>query len=153
MRTTQSPFYIIKKNERGIVESFGKFKRFVEPGSHYQIPLIEITKIIDIGEHSIAIPPEDIVTKDNILIKVGGTIVARPGDSIEDVKSSYYNIHDWKTSLLELAKTNLRQEFSKLNSNECKEDDIDSNIQCSLGNIGDSWGIVISKVEIELNVF
>ena len=50
MRLKRSIVYVVKQYERGIMESFGKYKRFIEPGLHFQIPLVEITRIRDIRE-------------------------------------------------------------------------------------------------------
>ena len=43
MRKVIGPIYVVKQYERGIVEFFGKYKRFVEPGLQLQIPFVELT--------------------------------------------------------------------------------------------------------------
>ena len=44
MRKVMGPIYVVKQFERGIVEFFGKYKRFVGPGLHIQIPIVEFTR-------------------------------------------------------------------------------------------------------------
>lgn len=152
MRIVYSPVYTLKQYERGIVELFGKYKRFVEPGLHFQIPFIEITRIRDVREHTMDFPPQEVITKDNVEITVDGIIWARPGLDTEDVKMSFYNIDYWNTAVLELAKTNLRQEFGKLTLDESlvAREKIASNLQLSLDKMTDNWGIKVCKVEIKL---
>ncbi|GBC62063.1 SPFH/Band 7/PHB domain protein [Desulfonema ishimotonii] len=152
MRTVYSPIYTLKQYERGIVEFFGKYRRFVEPGLHFQLPFVELTRIRDIREHTMDFPPQDVITKDNVEITVDGIIWARPGLDSEDVKMSFYHIDDWSTAVLELAKTNLRQEFGKLTLDESlvAREKIASNLQLSLDKMTDNWGIKVCNVEIKL---
>ena len=55
MRRVIGPIYVVKQFERGIVEFFGRYKRFAGPGLHIQIPLVEFTRIRDIREHTMDI--------------------------------------------------------------------------------------------------
>jgi len=114
MRRIMGPIYVVKQFERGIVELFGRYKRFVAPGIHVQIPMIELTRIRDIREHTMDIEPQPVITKDNVEINVDGLIWVRPGLEAEHIKKTFYNIDDWKIAVLQLAKTNLRQEFGGL---------------------------------------
>ena len=84
--------YVVKQYERGIVELFGKYKRFVEPGLHFQIPLVEITRIRDVREHTMDITPQPVITKDNVEIHVDGLIWVSPGLQAEDIKNTFYNM-------------------------------------------------------------
>ena len=81
MRLRSTPFYVVKEFERGIVEVFGKYRKPVGPGLHFQIPFIEMTRIRDVREHTMDIMPQEVITKDNVEIKVDGVIWVRPGFS------------------------------------------------------------------------
>ena len=144
--------YVVKQFERGIVEQFGKYNRFVGPGLHFQIPFIEMTRIRDVREHTMDIEPQPVITKDNVEIMVDGLIWCRPGLEAEDIKKTFYNIDNWKNAILQLAKTNLRQEFGELTLDESfiARERISSNLQRVLDEMTDEWGLKVCKVEIRL---
>ncbi len=152
MRIKFGMFYIVRQYERGIVEAFGKYRRFVEPGLHVQIPLINVTRIRDIREHTMDISPQDVITKDNVEIKVDGLIWARPGLESVDIQKTFYNIDNWKVAVIQLAQTNLRQEFGHLTLDESlvSRERISQNLQQSLDQMTDGWGLKVTKVEIKL---
>jgi regulator of protease activity HflC (stomatin/prohibitin superfamily) len=152
MRRIVSPIYIVKQYERGIVEFFGKYHSFVEPGLHFQWPVINITRVRDVREHTMDIEPQPVITKDNVEILVDGIIWVRPGLQSEDIQRTFYNIDNWKIATLQLAKTNLRQEFGELTLDESltARDRISSNLQTNLDNMTDDWGLKVCKVEIRL---
>jgi len=152
MRNIRFPLYIIKQYERGIVESFGKYVRFVEPGVHFQWPLINLTRVRDVREHTMDIEPQPVITKDNVEIQVDGLIWVRPGLNAEDIQKTFYNIDDWKTAVLQLAKTNLRQEFGQLTLDESltARERISTNLQRVLDELTNDWGLKVCKVEIRL---
>ena len=133
-RTILSPAYIIRQYERGIVEFFGGFSGFVETGLHFQLPFVQLTRVRDIREHTMDIEPQAVITKDNVEIHVDGIIWVRPGLSVEEIKRTFYNIDDWKRATIELAKTNLRQEFGGLTLDESliARERISSNLQDTL---------------------
>jgi regulator of protease activity HflC (stomatin/prohibitin superfamily) len=151
-RTISGPVYIIKECERGIVEFFGRFSSFVEPGLHFQIPLIHTTKVRDIREHTMEIEPQAVITKDNVEIHVDGLIWVRPGTTVDEIKKTFYNIDDWKHATIELAKTNLRQEFGGLTLDESliARERISTNLQDTLDRLTKDWGLKVCKVEIKL---
>ena len=152
MRVKRSPFFIIKPYERGIVEFFGRYKKFIGPGLHFQVPFIEISRIRDVREHTMDILPQEVITKDNVEIRVDGVIWVRPGYSEEEIKKTFYSIDNWKFAVMQLAYTNLRQEFGHLTLDESlvAREKINHNLQQSLDKITDEWGLKVTKVEIKL---
>jgi len=152
MRTALFPIYIIRQHERGIVELFGRYQRFVEPGLHVQWPLLNLTRVRDVREHTMDIEPQPVITSDNVEIRVDGVIWVRPGLAAEDIKKTFYNIDDWKTAVIQLAKTNLRQEFGELTLDESltARERISSNLQTALDRMTGDWGLKVCKVEIQL---
>ncbi len=146
------PIYIIRQRERGIVERFGEYARFVGPGLHIQTPFAEITRVRDIREHTMDIEPQPVITKDNVEIMVDVVIWVRPGLEEEDLKKTFYNIDDWKYAVTQLAKTNLRQEFGNLSMDESlvAREQISEKIRDALSSTTKEWGLAVRKVEIKL---
>ena len=152
MRRIHFPIYIIRQYERGIVEFFGKYQHFVEPGFHMQWPILNITRVRDVREHTMDIEPQPVITKDNVEIQVDGLIWVRPGLQSEDIQKTFYNIDNWKIAVLQLAKTNLRQEFGQLTLDDSltARERISANLQAVLDEMVADWGLKVCKVEIRL---
>ncbi len=147
-----TPIVVIKQYERGVVEKFGKYKKFVSPGIWFQVPWASVTRIRDIREHTMEIEPQHLITKDNVEIRADGLIWARPGLEEEEIKKTFYNIDDWKAAVLQLSKTTLRQEFGELTLDESliARERISSNIRETLRRMTAEWGVNVGKVEIRL---
>ncbi|GLI54580.1 hypothetical protein PM10SUCC1_00950 [Propionigenium maris DSM 9537] len=152
MKIKYFPIYWVRQYERGVVELFGKYRRFAEPGFHVQFPIFEITRVRDVREHTMDISPQNVITKDNVEINVDGIIWARPIYTEEEIKKTFYNIDNWKVAVMKLAQTNLRQEFGQLTLDESliARGKIAQDLQIALDRIAEEWGITITKVEIKV---
>lgn len=152
MRTIVSFMYTLKPYERGIQETLGKYSRFVMPGFGIQIPMLQIIRIRDVREHTMDIPPQPVITKDNVEIRVDGVMWVRPASDEESIKRTFYNIDNWKRAIIQLAQTNLRQEFGDLTLDESlvARERIANNLQNVLNKFALEWGLLVSKVEIML---
>ncbi|MFN2109453.1 MAG: SPFH domain-containing protein, partial [Anaerolineae bacterium] len=130
----------------------GKYDCFVMPGLGFQIPFFQLVRIRDIREHTMDIPPQPVITKDNVEIRVDGVMWVRPKSDEESIKRTFYNIDNWKRAIIQLAMTNLRQEFGDLTLDESliAREKIASNLQRVLNEFATDWGLVVSKVEIML---
>ena len=152
MRTIYFPIYTLRPFERGIQEKLGRYNRFVMPGLGFQIPFIHIIRIRDVREHTMDIHPQPVITKDNVEIQVDGIMWVRPTIDEEAIKKTFYNIDDWKRAVIQLAMTNLRQEFGDLTLDESlvARTTIATNLQRILNTYAVEWGLTVSKVEIRL---
>lgn len=152
MRTIYSMIYTLKPYERGIKETLGKYDSFIMPGLGFQLPFIQLIRIRDIREHTVDIPPQPVITKDNVEIRVDGVMWVRPKSDEESIKRTFYNIDNWKRAVIQLAMTNLRQEFGDLTLDESlvAREKIAANLQRVLNEFAADWGLVVSKVEIML---
>jgi regulator of protease activity HflC (stomatin/prohibitin superfamily) len=150
MRTTRFPIFVLRPFERGIQETFGKYSRFVGPGIGLQIPLAQLIRVRDIREHTMDINPQAVITKDNVEITVDGVMWVRPGGDETSIKKTFYDIDNWKRAIIQLAMTNLRQEFGDLTLDESlvARERIANNLQSVLHSFAEEWGLVVSKVEI-----
>jgi len=152
MRHIRNAIYIIRPYERGIQETFGKYSRFIKPGLGFQIPIIHIIRVRDVREHTMDIPPQSVITKDNVEINVDGVMWVRPNPDEESIKRTFYSIDNWKRAIIQLAMTNLRQEFGDLTLDESliAREKIAENLQRVLNTFAVEWGLIVSKVEIML---
>ncbi len=152
MRTIHSFIYTLKPYERGIKEVLGNYTAFVMPGLGFQLPFLSLVRVRDVREHTMDIPPQPVITKDNVEIRVDGVMWVRPKADEDSIKRTFYNIDDWKRAVIQLAMTNLRQEFGDLTLDESlvAREKIATNLQRVLNDFAADWGLVISKVEIML---
>ena len=152
MRTVYGPIYTLRPFERGIQETLGKYSRFVMPGLGFQIPIVHVVRVRDVREHTMDIQPQSVITKDNVEIQVDGIMWVRPAIEEEAIKRTFYNIDDWKRAIIQLAMTNLRQEFGDLTLDESlvAREKIATNLQRILNAFAVEWGLSVSKVEIRL---
>ena len=152
MRIKRAPIFLVKPYERGIVEILGRYRKFIGPGLHFLFPFLELCRIRDVREHTMDIHPQEVITKDNVEIKVDGIIWVRPGYEEEYIKRTFYNIDNWRIAIMQLAQTNLRQEFGHLTLDESlvARERINRNLQESLDKTSDEWGLKVTKVEIKL---
>ena len=152
MRIVTFPVYTIQPYERGIKEILGKYSGFVMPGFGAQIPFVQKIRVRDIREHTMDIPAQPVITKDNVEIRVDGVMWVRPASDEESIKRTFYNIDNWKRAIIQLAMTNLRQEFGDLTLDESlvARERIANNLRTILNEFAAEWGLRISKVEIML---
>ena len=152
MRTIHGPIYTLRPFERGIQETLGRYTRLVTPGLGFQFPIVHVIRVRDIREHTMDIHPQSVITKDNVEIQVDGIMWVRPAIEEEAIKRTFYNIDDWKRAIIQLAMTNLRQEFGDLTLDESlvARETIATNLQRVLNASATEWGLTVSKVEIRL---
>jgi regulator of protease activity HflC (stomatin/prohibitin superfamily) len=98
------------------------------------------------------IHPQAVITKDNVEIVVDGIMWARPTIEEDAIQRTFYNIDDWKQAIIQLAMTNLRQEFGDLTLDESlvARETIATNLQRILNTYAVEWGLTVNKVEIRL---
>jgi regulator of protease activity HflC (stomatin/prohibitin superfamily) len=152
MRIIYGPIYTLRPFERGIQETLGRYTRLVMPGLGFQFPIIHVIRVRDIREHTMDIHPQSVITKDNVEIQVDGIMWVRPAVEEEAIKRTFYNIDNWKRAIIQLAMTNLRQEFGDLTLDESlvARETIATNLQRILNAFAVEWGLTVSKVEIRL---
>jgi len=152
MRIVRGPLYTLMPYERGIKESLGRYTGFIMPGLGFQIPVVNVVRVRDIREHTMDIPPQAVITKDNVEIMVDGVMWVRPASNEESIKRTFYNIDNWKRAVIQLAMTNLRQEFGDLTLDESlvARERIAQNLESVLNAFAEEWGLKVSKIEIML---
>ena len=152
MRNIVFPIYTIKPYERGIQETLGRYSKFIHPGLGLQLPILQMVRVRDIREHTMDIPPQSVITQDNVEIRVDGVMWVRPAADEESIKKTFYNIDNWKRAVIQLAMTNLRQEFGDLTLDQSlvAREKIADNLQAVLNKFAVEWGLLVSKVEIML---
>jgi regulator of protease activity HflC (stomatin/prohibitin superfamily) len=113
---------------------------------------LQKVRVRDVREHTMDIPTQPVITKDNVEILVDGIMWVRPASDEESIKRTFYNIDNWKRAIIQLAITNLRQEFGDLTLDDSlvARERIANNLRSVLTEFAVEWGLAVSKVEIML---
>ena len=140
-------FRIIRPFETGLVERLGKFNREANPGLNIVLPGLERIIIVDMREQVIDVPPQEVITKDNVTITVDAVIYYEPTDP----KKLVYNVGDFIQAATKLAQTNLRNVVGdlELDSALTSRETINTSLKLILDEATDKWGTRVVRVEIQ----
>lgn len=142
-----SAIRIIRPYERGLIERLGKFKREVGSGIHLIIPFFERMIRVDMREKVIDVPPQEVITKDNVVVTVDAVIYYE----ITDAYRVIYNVRYFEMATVKLAQTNLRNVIGELELDQTltSREQINAKLRTVLDEATDKWGVRITRVEIK----
>ncbi|RKX46570.1 MAG: SPFH/Band 7/PHB domain protein [Thermotogae bacterium] len=138
---------IIRPFEKGLVERLGQFRREAEPGIHFIIPFIERITKVDLRERVIDVPPQEVITKDNVVVTVDAVIYYEVSDAFKVV----YNVRSFELAAVKLAQTNLRNVIGELELDQTltSRERINTKLREVLDDATDKWGVRVTRVEIK----
>ena len=140
--------YIVPQKSAYIVERLGRYSSTLNAGFHFLIPFIETVRYkMNLKEAVIDIPPQQCITKDNIMVSIDGILYLQVMDP---VKASY-GIDNYLFACAQLAQTTLRSEVGKLELDRTFEErnSINSAICKEVDAASDPWGVKITRYEIK----
>ena len=138
---------IVRPYQRGIVERLGKYKATMEPGLHILVPFIDTMKLVDMREQVVDVPPQEVITADNVVVSVDAVVFYEPTDPQRLV----YNIANFVLAITKLAQTNLRNLVGDLQLDAAltSRDTINTTLRNILDDATDKWGVRVVRVEIQ----
>lgn len=138
---------IVKQHEQGIIERFGKFKMLLDPGLHLIVPFIDRIRRVDMREIVVDVPPQEVITKDNVVVTVDAVVYYQAVDPQRLV----YNVQNFVLAATKLAQTNLRNVVGDLQLDEAltSRDIINAQLRDILDEATDVWGTKVVRVEIQ----
>jgi len=138
---------IVRPYQRGIVERLGKYKATVEPGLQLIIPFIDRMRVVDMREQVVDVPPQEVITKDNVVVAVDAVVFYEPTDP----RRLVYNIANFVLAITKLAQTNLRNLIGDLALDDAltSRDLINTALREILDDATDKWGVRVVRVEIQ----
>lgn len=139
---------IVPQKQDWIVERLGKYHATLGAGLHILFPFIDrVAYRRDLKECAIDVPPQQCVTKDNIIVEVDGLLYLQV---VDPVKASY-GISDYLFACSQLAQTTLRSEIGKLDLDRTFEErtTINSAICAEVDKASDPWGVKVTRYEIK----
>jgi regulator of protease activity HflC (stomatin/prohibitin superfamily) len=142
---------IVRPTERGLVERFGKYSRFANPGFNWVIPVVEKIYIMNITEQMIEANPQEIITNDNLNAKVDAQVYFKIRSDEQSVKNAVYNVQNCQYQIVNLARTTLRNIIGTmtLKTANSERGRINSDLHAVLLRETESWGIQIVRTELK----
>ncbi|MDI3473321.1 MAG: hypothetical protein PWQ20_1517 [Thermotogaceae bacterium] len=138
---------IVRPYERGLIERLGKFKKEVKSGIHFIIPFFDRMIKVDMREMVIDVPPQEVITKDNVVVTVDAVIYYEVTDAFRVI----YNVSNFQTAAVKLAQTNLRNVIGELELDQTltSRESINAKLREVLDEATDKWGVKVTRVEIK----
>lgn len=138
---------IIRPYQKGIVERLGKYQRTADSGLTIIIPFLEKLVKVDMREQVVDIPPQAVITKDNVAVDVDAVVYYE----ITDPVKVQYNISNFYLAATKLAQTNLRNLVGDLALDESltSRERINTTLRQVLDDATDKWGARVTRVELQ----
>jgi regulator of protease activity HflC (stomatin/prohibitin superfamily) len=142
---------IVRPTHRALVERLGKYNRFAHPGFHWVFPMIDRMIKINVTEQMVDAQPQEIITNDNLNARVDAQVYFKVKNDEDSVKSSQYNVNDYKYQVVNLARTTLRNIIGTLTlkSANSERDKINGELLTTLANETQNWGMQIVRTELK----
>lgn len=142
-----SAIRIFREYERGVIFTLGRFTRVAGPGLVLVIPVIQQVMKTDLRTVVDVVPPQDVITRDNVSVKVNAVIYFR----MVDPERAIVNVANFMAATSQLAQTTLRSVLGRHELDEllAERDKLNADIQTILDRHTDPWGIKVSNVEIK----
>ena len=142
-----SAIRIFREYERGVVFTLGRYTGTKGPGLVLIVPFIQQVVRVDLRTIVNDVPPQDIISRDNVSVKVNAVIYFR----VMDAEKAIIQVANFLEATSQLAQTTLRSVLGKheLDTMLSERDKLNADIQDVLDKQTDAWGIKVSNVEIK----
>ena len=142
-----SSIRIVHPYEKGLVERLGRYQRTANSGLNMIVPIIETMKKVDMREIVVDVPPQEVITKDNVVVTVDAIVYYQ----IMDPVKVDYNIANFRLAATKLAQTNLRNVIGDMELDETltSREKINAQLRKILDDATDKWGVKVSRVELQ----
>lgn len=142
-----SAIRILNEYERAVVFRLGRIRDVKGPGLIIIIPGIDKVVKVDMRTITLDVPPQDVITKDNVSIKVSAVVYFR----VIDANAAVTNVENYLYATSQLAQTTLRSVCGQMELDEIlsEREKINMNLQNILDRSTEPWGIKIALVEVK----
>ena len=140
-------FRILREYERGVVFLLGRFWRVKGPGLVIIVPLIQQIVRVDLRLRVLDVPPQDVISRDDVSVKVNAVVYYRVLDS----EKAIIQVEHFDVATSQLAQTTLRSVLGQHDLDEmlAARDKLNADIQRILDEQTEAWGIKVSIVELK----
>jgi len=138
---------IVRPWEKGLIERLGKYQRTADSGLTLIVPFIERMIKVDMREQVVDVPPQQVITKDNVAVEVDAVVYYEVTDPVKVT----YNVANFYVAATKLAQTNLRNLIGDLALDESltSRELINTKLREILDDATDKWGTKVTRVELQ----
>ena len=139
---------IVPQAQAAVVERLGRYSRTLTPGLTRVVPFIDrVRALIDLREQVVAVPPQPVITEDNLVVSIDSVIYFQ----VTDPKSATYEIANYIQAIEQLTVTTLRNVIGglALEKTLTSRDEINSQLRGVLDEATGKWGIRVNRVELK----
>ena len=138
---------IVQQHEKGLAERFGRYRRILEPGFQMIMPFIDKVQKVDMREQVVDVPPQEVITKDNVVVTVDAVVYYQATDPVKLA----YNVANFIMAATKLAQTNLRNVIGDMDLDDAltSRETINTELRVILDEATDVWGTRVVRVEIQ----
>ena len=130
------------------VERFGKYTHTMSPGLHFLIPVVYgVGRKINMMEQVMDVPSQDVITKDNAVVKVDGVVYFQ----VLDAAKAAYEVATLEIAVLNLVMTNIRTAIGSMDLDESlsKRDEINTKVLLAVDQATHPWGLKVNRIELK----
>src|SRR5512137_1513193 len=137
----------VNQYEKGLVERFNAYEKTVEPGLRVIVPFVERVYRVNMREQVIDVPPQEIITEDNVVVTIDAVIYYQ----VIDAKRALYEIEDFELAIVKLAQTTLRNIVGEMSLDIAltSREKINVDLRSVLDQATDKWGTKVNRIELQ----
>lgn len=137
----------VNQYEKGLVERFNAYEKTVDPGLRIITPFIERLYRVNMREQVIDVPPQEIITEDNVVVTIDAVIYYQ----VVDARRALYEIEDFELAIVKLAQTTLRNIVGEMSLDVCltSREKINVELRSVLDQATDKWGTKVNRIELQ----
>ena len=130
------------------VEAFGRYTHTLSPGLHFLMPIYQdIGRKINMMEQVLDVPSQDVITKDNAVVKVDGVVYFQ----VLDAAKAAYEVAQLEIATLNLVMTNIRTSIGSMDLDESlsRRDEINAKVLLAVDEATHPWGLKVNRIELK----
>ncbi len=137
----------INEYQRGVLFTFGKFTRILNPGWNFVFPVINQFRRVDIRTKAVDVPDQEAITKDNVSVRINAVIYYK----VFDAAKAVLEVENYYYAVSQLAQTTMRNTVGQVSLDELlsEREKLSHSIESIIDTATDCWGIKVENVELK----